>query len=78
MNSREIALWVDERWIQAIEDHSGGKSIEEVMRAHLDKLVLTLPDKVREIIIAEIKAEDEAAAAQAEADRRFCITKTTR
>lgn len=77
MNSREVTLWVDERWIKALEKHAGGKSIEEVMQAHLDKLILTLPDKVREPIAAEIKAEEEAAAAQAEADRRFsvfCVT----
>ncbi len=77
MNSREVVLWLDRRWIQAIEDHSGGKSIENVIQAHLDKLILTLPDKVRETIVAEIKAEDEAAAAQAEDDRRFSISRVT-
>jgi len=77
MNSREVALWVDERWIKALEKQAGGKSIEEVMQAHLDKLILTLPDKVREPIAAEIKAEEEAAAAQAEADRRFSVTRVT-
>ena len=77
MNSREVTLWVDERWIKALEKHAGGKSIEEVMQAHLDKLILTLPDKVREPIAAEIKAEEAAATAQAEADRRFSIIRVT-
>lgn len=33
MNSREVALWVDERWIIALEKQAGGKSIEEVSQA---------------------------------------------
>ena len=77
MNSKEICVWLDERWVKALEEHSGGKHIEEIMQAHLDKLVQTLPDKVRESIAAEIKAEDEVAAAQAEADRRFSLARVT-
>lgn len=77
MNSKEICVWLDERWVKALEEHSGGKRIEEIMQAHLDKLVQTLPDKVRESIAAEIKAEEEAAAAQAEADRRFSLARVT-
>ncbi len=77
MDSREVTLWLDKRWIKALEKHAGGKSIEEIIQAHLDKLILTLPDKVREPIAAEIKAEDEAAAAQAEATRRFSVSRVT-
>ena len=50
MNDREIALWVDERWYQALSQQLENETVEEKLDNYLDELISQLPDHVQEKI----------------------------
>ena len=58
MSSREIALWVDERWYQALSLHLKNETVEDKLNNYLDELISQLPDHTREKISREILEED--------------------
>ena len=39
MNYREIALWVDERWYQALSQQLENKTVEDKLNEYLNKLI---------------------------------------
>ena len=73
INSREIALWIDERWYKALEQHLPGGSVEDALNDHLDQLINQLPEDVYDRISREIHQEDQQARAEQEAARRFAV-----
>jgi len=74
MASREIVLWLDERWYAALERHIKGESLQEKLEGYLDELCENLlPDYEYEQICKEIYAERMEREAQREADRRFAV-----
>ena len=77
MSSREISLWIDERWADALEEHLPGHDLQKKMEELLDGLTEQLPEQVREDIRREIRAEDERMEREREAGRRFSALKVT-
>ena len=59
MSSREIALWVDERWYQALSRQLKDETVEDKLNNYLDELISQLPDHTREKISREIWEEDQ-------------------
>ena len=77
MSSREISLWIDERWADALEEHLPGHDLQKKMEELLNGLTEQLPEQVREDIRREIRAEDERMEREREAGRRFSALKVT-
>ena len=78
MASREIVLWLDERWYDALERHIKGETLQDKMENYLDELCNNLlPDYEFEQISREIYEERVAQAEQREADRRFAVFHVT-
>ena len=67
MASREIILWLDERWYDALERQFKGESLKDKLEDYLDELVNQLPSHEYERISNEIfreRQEQEAARRQ--------------
>ena len=78
MASREIVLWLDERWYDALERHIKDETLQDKMENYLDELCNNLlPDYEYEQISREIYEERVAQAEQREADRRFAVFHVT-
>ena len=78
MASREIVLWLDERWYDALERHIKGETIQEKLESYLDELCNNLlPDYEYEQISKEIYEERIAREEQREVDRRFAVFHVT-
>ena len=77
MNDREIALWVDERWYQALSQQLEDKTVEDKLNEYLNKLIDQLPEQVREKISGEIWAEDQRREQEVEASRKFSAFRIT-
>lgn len=73
MNSRDITVYLDERWCNALEAHTG-KTMEYLLTEQMNALIRQLPQDQRERITNEIQQEEEKYAQEAEANRRFSIT----
>lgn len=74
MADRDITLWIDERWYDALNRHIHGETLQCKMEAYLDELVnKLLPEDEYERISREIYAERMERVAQREADRRFAV-----
>lgn len=74
MASREIVLWLDERWYDALERHLGGETLKEKMNDSLDELInRLLPDDEYERISREIFREQAEEDAKREAARRYAV-----
>ena len=76
MNSRDITVYLDERWCAALEAHTG-LTMESLMIGQMDTLINGLPKDQREQIAQEIHQEEQKRAQEAEASRRFSITRIT-
>lgn len=77
MSSKEIALWVDERWYQALSRHLKDETVEDKLNEYLEKLIDQLPEQVREEISGEIWAEEQRQKQEAEANQRYSAFKIT-
>ena len=71
MSNREIALWVDERWYQALSLHLKNETVEDKLNNYLDELISQLPDHMREKISREIWEEDQQREQEIRASRRY-------
>lgn len=76
MNSRDITVYLDERWCAALEAQRG-KAIETLLIEQMDALIQELPKDQREQIAQEIHQEEQEQAREAEANRRFSVTRIT-
>ena len=76
MSSREIVLWLDDRWYDALERHIKDETLREKLDSYLDELCNNLiPDNEYEQISKEIDEEHREWEAQREASRRFAVFK---
>ena len=78
MSSREIVLWLDERWYNALERHIKGETLQEKLENYLDELCNNLlPNYEYEQISKKIHEERMAQEEYREANRRFAVFKVT-
>ena len=63
----KIVLWIDRRWLTAIEKHLNGQTLQEHMEDVLDELCNQLPEREYTRISKAIQAESTAAREREEA-----------
>lgn len=73
MASREIVLWLDERWYDALERHCRSETLQDKLENYLDELINHLPTREYERISKELYLEWAERQAQREAARRFAV-----
>ncbi len=79
MNSRDITVWLDERWYDALSNQLKKKdtTVEDELNKYLDAMIDQLPERVRERISREIWEEDQQRRQAEEAARRFSALRVT-
>ena len=78
MASREIVLWLDERWYDALERNIHGETVQDKLEEYLDGLIDNLiPEDEFERINKEIYTERMEQDAAREAARRFAVFRVT-
>ena len=78
MNSREITLWLDGRWYDALSRQLKGETVEDKLNEHLDELINALiPDTEYSRISQEIWQEEQENKQAQEAARRFAVFHVT-
>ena len=59
MNSKDITLWIDKRWYDALSKHLKDETLEEHLEDVIDEMCNQLPQREYERISAEIWQEDQ-------------------
>lgn len=77
MSSREISIWLDDRWYDALSKHLKDKTLEEHLEEVLDEMCNQLPRQEYERISAEIWQEEQRNKEAHEAGRRFAVFHVT-
>ena len=79
MNSRDITLWLDERWYDALSRQLKKKdtTVEDELNEYLDAMIDQLPEQVRKKISREIWEEDQRQREATEAARRISVFRVT-
>ena len=77
MNSRDITVYLDERWCNALES-STGRKMEVILQERVDALIQQLPPEVRLPIEADIRREEQQRAHELDANRRFAVFRVTK
>ena len=77
MNSRDITVYLDERWCNALESATGTK-VEALLQERMDALVQQLPPEVRLPIEADIRREEQLRANELDAKRRLAVFRVTK
>ena len=77
MRGREITLWLDERWYDALSKQLMGETLEEHLENILDEMCNQLPQREYERISHELWAEQQAEEEAREAARRFAVFHVT-
>lgn len=79
MNSRDITLWLDERWYDALSRQLKKKdaTVEDELNEYLDAMIDQLPEQVREKISREIWEEDQRQREATDAARRISVFRVT-
>ena len=79
MADRQIELWIDERWYDALSEHLEKRdtTLEEKLEEYLDVLIDQLPESVCKKISREMWEEDRQQREAAEAARRFSVFRVT-
>ena len=79
MNSRDITVWLDERWYDALSRQlkKQDTTVEEQLDEYLDAMIDQLPEQVSNRISREIWEEDQRQREAAEAVRRFSVFRVT-
>ena len=77
MRGREITLWLDERWYDALSKQLKGETLEEHLENILDEMCNQLPQREYERISHELWAEQQAEKEAREAARRFAVFHVT-
>lgn len=73
MGSREITLWLDERWYQALSQQLEVEKLEDKLNEYLDNLISLLPTPVYDKIIGEIREEDLRQQQEIEASKKISV-----
>lgn len=77
MSSREITLWLDERWYQALSRQLGDETVEDKLNNYLNELIDQLPEQVREEISGEIQKEEQQRRQEIEDSKRYSAFRVT-
>ena len=79
MNSRDLTLWLDERWYDALSRQLKKKdtTVEDELNEYLDAMIDQLPEQMREKISREIWEEDQRQREATEAARRISVFRVT-
>ena len=77
MNSKDITLWIDKRWYDALSKHLKDETLEEHLEDVIDEMCNQLPQREYERISAEIWQEDQEERKAREAARRFAVFHVT-
>ena len=77
MSSREITLWLDERWYQALTQQLEVKTLEEKLNEYLDDLIRILPTHIHDKVIGEIRVEDQQRQQELEASQIYSVLRVT-
>lgn len=77
MSSRDITLWIDERWYEALTKHLNGETLKEHLEEVLDHMCNELPQQEYERISTLIWQEQQQAKQEQEAARRFAVFHVT-
>lgn len=77
MSSREISIWLDGRWYDALSKHLKDETLEEHLESVLDEMCNQLPRQEYERISTLIWQEEQRSKAAHEAGRRFAVFHVT-
>lgn len=77
MSSREVSVWLDERWYDALSKHLKDETLEEHLENILDEMCNQLPRQEYERISALIWQEEQRSKEAAKAGRRFAVFHVT-
>lgn len=77
MRSREISIWIDEHWYEALSKQLNDETVEEHLAAILDEMCDQLPEQEYERVSALIRQEEQRSKEEAEAGRRFAVFHVT-
>lgn len=79
MSSRDITVWLDERWYDALSSQLKNKdtTVEDELNGYLDAMISQLPEQTYERISREIWEEDQRQREAAEAARRISVFRVT-
>lgn len=77
MSSREITIWVDERWYSALSKHLKDETLEEHLENVIDEMCNQLPEHEYKRITEAIWQEEQQRKQEWEADRRFAVFHVT-
>ena len=75
--SREISIWIDDRWYDALSKHLKDETLEEHLENVIDEMCNQLPQQEYERISAFIWQERQQAKQEQEAARRFAVFHVT-
>ena len=75
--SREINIWIDDRWYDALSRHLKNETLEEHLENVIDEMCSGLPRQEYERISALIWQEEQQARQEQEAARRFAVFHVT-
>lgn len=77
MNDKEVVIWLDQRWYDALTKHLKDETPEEHLEEVIDQLCNQLPEHEYERISQEIWQEAQANKQAQEAARRFAVFHVT-
>lgn len=77
MSSREVSVWIDERWYKALNHHLKDETLEKRLEDFIDELCNQLPEHEYKRISAEVWQESQENRQAAEAARRIAVFDVT-
>ena len=77
MIGKEVIIWLDRRWYDALNEHLKGETLEEHLEDVIDQLCNRLPEHEYKRISQEIWQEEQANKRAQEAARRFAVFHVT-
>ena len=77
MIGKEVIIWLDQRWYDALNKHLKDETLEEHLEEVIDQLCNQLPQKEYERISQEIWQENQENKQAQEAARRFAVFHVT-
>ena len=77
MIGKEVIIWLDRRWYDALNEHLKGETLEEHLEEVIDQLCNRLSEHEYKRISQEIWQEEQANKREQEAARRFAVFHVT-
>ena len=77
MSSREITLWLDERWYQALSQQLEVNTLEEKLNEYLDELINLLPSQAYDRITEEMREEEQQRKQAQSASQNYAAFRVT-